>query len=120
MGSGRVEIAFHIDDEPVDASTHLVVVTGEIDLFTAPELKARLTAAIDEGTSRVIVDLSAVTFIDSSSLGVLIGAHKQLKLSGGGLVIVCDDRTIMNTFKITGLDGVFEIVASRADAVANT
>jgi anti-sigma B factor antagonist len=113
-------IGFHIEDEPVDGVTHLVVVTGEIDLFTAPELKSRLSAPIDDGKTRIIVDLSAVTFIDSSSLGVLIGAHKQLKESGSGLVIVCDDRTIMNTFKITGLNGVFEIVARRADALASS
>lgn len=111
-------IGFHIEDEAVGAASHVVTVTGEIDLFTAPELKTRLSAPIDHGASRVVVDLSDVTFIDSSSLGVLIGAHKQLERSGGALVIVCHDRTIMSTFKITGLDRVFEIVLSRADALA--
>ncbi len=111
-------IEFRIDDEPVDDTTHVIAVTGEIDLFTAPEFKARISEPIDAGRTRIVVDLSAVTFIDSSSLGVLIGAHKRLKLRGGGLVIVCDDRAIVNTFKITGLDGVFEIVASRDDVVA--
>ena len=109
---------FAITDRQIDANIHVVAVTGEIDLFTAPEFKQRISAPIDAGKSRVIVDLSAVTFIDSSSLGVLIGAHKRLKLrEGGALVIVCDDRAIVNTFKITGLDGVFEIVPSRADVV---
>jgi anti-sigma B factor antagonist len=110
-------VEFRIDDEPVDATTHLIRVEGEIDLFTAPEFKDRISAPIDAGKPRVIVDLSDVTFIDSSSLGVLIGAHKRLKQRDGGLVIVCDDRAIVNTFKITGLDGVFEIVASRDDVV---
>ena len=111
-------IEFRIDDEPVDSTTHVISVSGEIDLFTAPEFKQRISEPIDAGRSRIVVDLSAVTFIDSSSLGVLIGAHKRLKLRGGGLVIVCDDRAIVNTFRITGLDGVFEIVASRDDVVA--
>jgi anti-sigma B factor antagonist len=110
-----VALEFSIRDEPHDASTHVVAVTGEIDLFTAPEFKERIAAPIDAGATRVIVDLSEVSFIDSSSLGVLIGAHQRLKPSGGGLVIVCDDRAIVNTFKITGLDSVFEIVSSRAD-----
>ncbi len=110
-------IEFRIDDEPVDDTTHVVSVTGEIDLFTAPEFKQRISAPIDAGCTRVIVDLLGVTFIDSSSLGVLIGAHKRLKLRDGGLVIVCEDRAIVNTFKITGLDGVFEIVSSRYDVV---
>ena len=110
-------IDFQISDRKVDDNTHVVSVAGEIDLFTAPEFKQRMSAPIDAGASRVVVDLTSVSFIDSSSLGVLIGAHKRLKLRDGSLVIVCDDRTIVNTFKITGLDGVFEIVASRADAV---
>jgi anti-sigma B factor antagonist len=110
-------VEFRVEDRPVDDTTHLVVVEGEIDLFTAPEFKAHISAPIDAGTTRVIVDLTAVTFIDSSSLGVLIGAHKRLKLRDGSLIIVCDDRAIVNTFKITGLDGVFEIVPRRADAV---
>ena len=111
-------IEFRIDDEPVDDTTHVVSVTGEIDLFTAPEFKQRISEPIDAGRTRIVIDLSAVTFIDSSSLGVLIGDHKRLKLRGGGLVIVCNDRAIVNTFKITGLDGVFEIVPHREDVVA--
>ena len=110
-------IEFGIEDRRIDADTHVIAVSGEVDLFTAPEFKQRVTAPIGAGIDRVIVDLTATTFIDSSSLGVLIGAHKRLKLRGGGLVIVCDDRAIVNTFKITGLDGVFEIVPNRADAV---
>ena len=57
----------------------------------------------------VIVDLSETTFIDSSSLGVLIGAHRRLKLRGGSLVVVCDNEAIVKTFRITGLDGVFTL-----------
>jgi anti-sigma B factor antagonist len=110
-----VPAEFGIEDEKVDGKTHLVAVTGEIDLFTAPELSRRIATPIDGGCLRVIVDLTQVSFIDSSSLGVLIGAHKRLGLRDGGVVIVCDDRAIVNTFKITGLDSVFEIVSSRAD-----
>jgi anti-sigma B factor antagonist len=92
-------------------------VTGEIDLFTAPEFKQRVSAPIDAGSSNVIVDLTATTFIDSSSLGVLIGAHRRLKLRGGALVVVCDNEAIVKTFKITGLDGVFTLVPTLADAL---
>ncbi len=112
-------IEFRIEDEAVDAATHVVVVHGEVDLFTVPEFKARISAPIDQGKTRVVVDLSAVTFIDSSSLGVLIGAHKRLSAQGAsGLVVVVDDRAIANTFKITGLDQVFEIVPNLEAALA--
>ena len=55
-----------------------MAVTGEVDLFTAPKFKQRISDPIDAGRSTVIVDLTATTFIDSSSLGVLIGAHRRL------------------------------------------
>jgi anti-sigma B factor antagonist len=110
-------IDFSITDRRVGDDRHVVAVTGEIDLFTAPEFKQRVSAPIDAGCSSVIVDLTATTFIDSSSLGVLIGAHRRLKLRGGSLVVVCDNEAIVKTFRITGLDGVFTLVSSLDDAL---
>ena len=110
-------IEFAIDDHRAGEDTHVVAVTGEIDLFTAPEFKQRMSQPIDEGIQRLVVDLSRTTFIDSSSLGVLIGAHRRLKQRNGSLVVVCDNDTIVKTFKITGLDGVFTLVRSLDDAL---
>jgi anti-sigma B factor antagonist len=110
-------IEFAITDRQLDGDRHVVAVTGEIDLFTAPEFKQRVSGPIDAGRSHVIVDLSGTTFIDSSSLGVLIGAHRRLKLRGGSLVVVCDNDAIVKTFRITGLDGVFTLVRSMDDAL---
>jgi anti-sigma B factor antagonist len=107
---------FAITDRQAGGDRHVVAVTGEIDLFTAPEFKQRVSAPIDAGRSSVIVDLTDTTFIDSSSLGVLIGAHRRLKLRGGTLVVVCDNDAIVKTFRITGLDGVFTLVRSLDDA----
>ena len=108
---------FQITDRRQGGDTQIVAVAGEIDLFTAPEFKQRVSAPIDAGRSNVIVDLTATTFIDSSSLGVLIGAHRRLKLRGGSLVVVCDNDAIVKTFRITGLDGVFTLVKSLDDAL---
>ena len=105
-------IEFGIRDRAVAPDTHVVSVTGEIDLFTAPEFKQRVMTPIAAGVEHVIVDLTETTFIDSSSLGVLIGAHRRLKLRGGTLVVVCENEAIAKTFKITGLDGVFTIAPS--------
>jgi len=110
-------IDFAITDRQVDSDTHVVAVTGEIDLFTAPEFKQRVSAPIDAGRTNVVVDLSGTTFIDSSSLGVLIGAHRRLKQRNGSVVVVCDNEAIVKTFKITGLDGVFTLVPSLDDAL---
>ena len=110
-------MAFAIEDRSVDADTHIVSVAGEIDLFTAPEFKQRVSAPIDEGRTNVIVDLTETTFIDSSSLGVLIGAHRRLRRLEGQLVIVCSNDAIAKTFRITGLDGVFTIVTTLDEAL---
>jgi anti-sigma B factor antagonist len=110
-------MAFAIEDRSVDAGTHIVSVTGEIDLFTAPEFKQRVSAPIDEGRTHVVVDLTETTFIDSSSLGVLIGAHRRLRRLEGSLVIVCPNDAIVKTFRITGLDGVFTIVTTLDEAL---
>jgi anti-sigma B factor antagonist len=105
-------IAFSIQDHRIDGKVHVVAVNGEVDLFTAPEFKQRVTAPIAAGVDHVLVDLTGTTFIDSSSLGVLIGAHRRLKQRGGRLVVVCDNEAIVKTFRITGLDAVFTIVKS--------
>ena len=112
-------VAFAIEDRSVDADTHIVSVAGEIDLFTAPEFKQRVSAPIDEGRTHVVVDLTETTFIDSSSLGVLIGAHRRLKLRGGALLVVCDSEAIAKTFKITGLDGVFTLAPTVEAALSD-
>ena len=108
---------FAITDRKAGRDAHVVDVRGEIDLFTVPEFKDRISEPIDAGRSTLIVDLSATTFIDSSSLGALIGAHRRLKLRGGSLVVVCDNDAIVKTFRITGLDGVFTLVRSLDDAL---
>jgi anti-sigma B factor antagonist len=110
-------IEFAIQDRRIEGKAHVVAVSGEVDLFTAPEFKQRVTAPIGAGVDHVIVDLTQTTFIDSSSLGVLIGAHRRLQQRGGRLVVVCDSEAILKTFRITGLDGVFTIVNSVEDAL---
>ena len=113
-----MSMTFAIEDRAIDDGRHIVAVAGEIDLFTAPEFKQRVSAPIDAGSTFVIVDLTETTFIDSSSLGVLIGAHRRLRRQGGRLVIVCTNDAITKTFRITGLDGVFRIVATLEEALS--
>ena len=117
MTVGTMAMDFAIEDRPVGNDAHVVAVTGEIDLFTAPEFKQRVSAPIDAGRQHVVVDLTATTFIDSSSLGVLIGAHRRLRRRGGTMVVVCDNEAIIKTFRITGRDAVFTLVSTRDDAL---
>jgi len=109
---------FHIDDQEIDSDTHVIELGGEVDLYTAPEFKERLLTLIDEGKSRLVVDLSKATFIDSTTLGVLVGGVKRLRPSGGSLALVCTDPNITKIFEITGLDRVFPIHDSRDEALS--
>lgn len=109
---------FALSEEPLGEARHVVAVRGEIDLFTAPELKQALGEAIEAGRTKIVVDLSETTFLDSTALGVLIGTVKRLRSRDGRLTIVNTDPNIAKTFEITGLDQIFTIRSSRDDAVA--
>ena len=108
---------FHIDDESIDAETHVIELGGEVDLYTAPEFKERLVQVIEDGKKHLVVDLSKATFIDSTTLGVLVGGVKRLRTNDGQLSLVCSDRNITKIFEITGLDRVFTIYPSRSEAL---
>jgi anti-sigma B factor antagonist len=110
-------VNFQISDEAVDDQTHVINLGGEVDLYTAPEFKERMVQIIEEGKKRVVVDLSDATFIDSTTLGVLVGGVKRLRPSGGSLALVCTDQNIQKIFEITGLDRVFPIHESRQAAL---
>jgi len=109
---------FALIEESLDDDRHVVAVRGEIDLFTAPDLKATLLSAIDAGKSRIVVDLTDTAFLDSTALGVLIGAIKRVRARDGALTIVNTDPNIAKTFEITGLDQIFTITETRDEAIA--
>ncbi len=110
---------FDINAEQAAEGVWVISLTGEVDLYTAPEFKQQLLDVIGRGATQVVVDLSHTTFIDSTTLGVLVGGVKRLRPEGGQLSIVCDDRNITKIFEITGLNRVFPIHADRAQALAS-
>ena len=110
---------FQISDQEIDSETHLIELGGEVDHYTAPEFKERMVQVIEDGKKRVVVDLSEATFIDSTTLGVLVGGVKRLRPTGGSLALVCTDQNIQKIFEITGLDRVFPIHETREAALAS-
>ena len=109
---------FTLTEDALDAERHVIAVRGEIDLFTAPELKQELGEAIEAGRNQIVVDLTETSFLDSTALGVLIGAVKRLRSDSGRLVLVNVDTNIAKTFEITGLDQIFTILPTRDEAIA--
>jgi anti-sigma B factor antagonist len=86
-----------------------VAVTGEVDLYTAPRLREQLDEAIESGSQRLIVDLSELDFIDSTGLGVLVGALKRARQGGGELTLRSPTRSTYKILEIAGLTKLFTI-----------
>jgi anti-sigma B factor antagonist len=103
---------FRLSDEPVDEATHVVAPRGEIDALTAPTLGRRLLGLADEGKTGVVVDLSSVTFMDSTGLGVLLNALRALGTRHGQMVLVCPNERVRRPFQITGLAALMPIFPS--------
>ena len=109
---------FDIKTERLDDNAYVIALAGEVDLYTAPEFKQQLLDVIGQGAKDVVVDFSGTTFIDSTTLGVLVGGVKRLRTKDGQLSLVCSDRNITKIFEITGLDRVFTIYANREEALS--
>jgi anti-sigma B factor antagonist len=111
-------MTLYLETEELGEGRYVIALAGEVDLYTSPELKEELARIIEQGPAHVVIDLTATTFIDSTALGVLIRGVDQLRARGQGrLSVVCTDRDINRIFEVTGLDRVFEVYASRADAL---
>jgi anti-sigma B factor antagonist len=104
-----MEQEFRIE-EGVERGLPVITVAGEIDVATAPQLRETLHEVIARGQATVVLDLLAVTFLDSTALGVLVGGLKRCRELGGELHVVVSDARIRKIFEITGLTEVFPIV----------
>ena len=96
----------------------VLAVTGEIDVATAPHLREQLVQLVAQGHHHLVVDLEGVDFLDSTGLGVLVGALKRVRLQEGELTLVCTQPRIVKVFDITGLSKVFTLHESVDSAVA--
>lgn len=108
---------FALTTENTATGTAVIALAGEVDLYTAPELKHELVRVIDAGARGVVVDMTDTTFIDSTTLGVLISGVKRLRPNGGSVELVVTDRNIRKIFEITGLDRVFALHEERSAAL---
>lgn len=96
----------------------VVTVNGEVDVYSAAQLRQTLDEEIAAGHNRLVVDLDGVAFLDSTGLGVLVGRLKLVRNSSGWLRIVCSSERILRVFRITGLDKVFGIHPNLDEALA--
>lgn len=94
-----------------DGDAPVVLLAGEIDVFSAPAVKVALFDLLRDGQERIVIDFSGVSYIDSAGLGVLAAALKRMRANRGCISIVGADEQIRRIFEIAGLAKVFKMDA---------
>ena len=102
-----------------NGDTPVVAVSGEVDVYSAPELRERLSELLSAAEPSLIVNLAEVSFLDSTGIGTLVAGLNRAVQFGGTLTLVCDHERILKLFRITGLDSVFAIRPNVDEAVAS-
>ncbi len=115
-GADPAQHEFAVSQERLEDGAVVVRVGGELDLATAPRLKRALAEVLGAGTSQVVLDMTAVTFIDSTALGVLVGVQRNLP-ADARLAIAGSGSDVVNVFELTGLDSTFDMFATVEQAL---
>lgn len=95
----------------------VIALSGEVDVYTSPRVKQEIVDLLNGGTTKLVVDLSGVEYLDSTGLGVLIGGLKRARERDGDLKLLCDNPRILRIFEITGLTKIFDIHRTEAEAL---
>ncbi|TAM77432.1 anti-sigma factor antagonist [bacterium] len=106
-----------VNVRPSDDEAHVVDLVGEIDVYTSPTVKDAITELIDEGHYHLIINLEGVRYIDSTGLGVLIGALKRVREHAGSVSLICTNPQVKKIFDITGLVKIFGIYENEQLAI---
>jgi len=109
--AGEGPASFVRSDEPGDSGAPVLVARGEIDVYTSPDFRRELQQLVATDSATVVVDFSAVDFIDSSGLGVLVGALKRMRERDGTIALRGMTPSTQKVFDITGLTSLFTIEA---------
>ena len=96
----------------------IIEVGGEIDVYTAPKLRDRISELVADGNYKLVIDMENVDFLDSTGLGVLVGGLKKLRAHDGSMQLICTQERLLKIFRITQLAKVFAIYETQADALA--
>lgn len=124
---GEVQFDVHRRDLPRDETVGgpagaVLIVLGDLDMAGAPGLRQAVVAEVTAGSRLVVLDLTAVDFVDSVGLGVVVGALRRLRAHDGDLMVVCPEPRIRQVFELCDLDRVFDLhvdVEAAVDAAVN-
>ena len=102
----------------VSAGVVALELDGEVDVYTAPLLRQEIVDQVEKGTRFLLVHLEKVEYLDSTGLGILIGGVKRLKEQNGAMKLIGPSPRISRIFDITGLNRIFDVYATQAEAMA--
>ena len=109
---------FSVSTERPEPSIVMVVVEGDVDLGTAPDFETELARAVeDSNASGLVIDLSGVTFIDSTGLNALVRAFERQRLAGEGLALVSSDSRVAMILEVSRLDRMLKRFTTREQAL---
>jgi anti-sigma B factor antagonist len=108
-------VVFRSDTCSIERTRDGVRVSGELDLQAAPALKEALITVIGEGHLDVVVDMTDVTFLDSTALGVLAGRYRELRARGGSIAVICNNPNVLETLEIAGVGHALKLCQSREE-----
>ncbi|HEX6520936.1 MAG TPA: STAS domain-containing protein [Streptosporangiaceae bacterium] len=103
---------------PAGDNCAVLRVNGEVDVYTAPELRERVVELLADDFVHLIVDLRDVVFLDSTGIGALVGILRRVRAQDGSLMLVTSSERLLNIFEVTGLGNVFDIYPALEDAIA--
>ena len=109
---------FHLESITVGADCAVLRVGGEVDVYTAPQLRERVIELLADGARHIIADLRQVDFLDSTGLGALVGSLKRLRDHDGSLTLVSAADKTLTVFRVTGLIHVFALYSCLPEAIA--
>jgi anti-sigma B factor antagonist len=102
------DVIWELETRRQGGRAHLVL-TGELDLDSAPSLLTAVVAELESGADDIVVDLVRLSFIDSSGLGTLVGCWRRAKNAGAKLAVANPNEDVRATLEITGLDQILPI-----------
>jgi anti-sigma B factor antagonist len=111
------DLGYNVEHDPVEGAL-LVTASGELDLAAAPRLATVLSIATAGAEPTVVLDLSAVDFIDSTALGAIMHASTEAEATGKSMLVVALDGPVRRLLEITNLTGRFRVYPSREAALA--
>lgn len=110
-------IDYYDSDIELLGDVGVLTVTGETDLYTAPQFRRDLDEVIGVTTGDVVLDLTDLELIDSTALGIMMATAGRMMAEHRSLVLVVTHKHVLRVFEITGLFGLFSITASRTEAM---